>query len=1085
MALNLIYGRAGTGKTMLCLEKIKSDGGTSIIIVPEQTSLSMELLAVEKLGYLGKDCNVLSFNRLFHSLYKQENGKKREYISSIGKTLVINRLLAENSEKLTVFKNAQKYAIASGQILSTFSEFKRHSIEPATVEKAGSVLTGKAALKFSDLSLLYKEYVKEIGKFGCDSEDNLSLLSEMIYKNEELKATTIFIDGFSSFTSVEMSVIKALIENTRNVFITLTLSDDNSFLFEPIAASAEKLKSLVSSDLLGKDTVLKGNKKHTDGLKFLERNYYSFSNEVYDKDVTDIEIFTADTPYSECDMCAWEIYNLVKNNGYRFGDIAVLSSNPAVYDGIIADTFKRYDIDYYTDSKISVSSHPLSAFFVNLCNMCISNFASDDVINLLKSGFFGLEADEIAIFENYLIHTGIKGRQWQSGDDWSYFSDKYDIEKINCIKNKISEIVLPFKNRLNGGKTAGEFCSAIEELCEKIQLSQKVEKISSKLFKEGELQRSATFGAVLNVIYDCLKQFKICMGNTKITLTKFKDMLCAMLSQSKTGSIPVSSDRVITGGFTDSRLSKIKVLFILGATAGSFPPAISGTGIITDTERRIFERNNILLAPDNRKKAMEQPFKMYSVITVPSEKLIISYPNISESGKANEKAEIIEDLTKMFPSVNIKSASQRSLESLITTPEAAVFAFADKGESAEKESLMAWFEGKHGKYNAFNRILSAKYYRLSDTISKETANILYRGKINATVSRLEQFAKCPYSFFVKYGLSLNEKQTSGYEVTDAGTFMHRILECFTSHILENKINWEQITKEESDRIASISAQTAIDKLTGKFPLMDKRMTFFVNRMKNAGIETAWTIVRHIQSGKMRPVATEYKLKDNGVPFEVTTPDGNKLTLYGTIDRVDCYGDSFRIIDYKSSKKTLDLCKVYEGSMLQLLLYSAAMRNKSGEATGMFYLTLAVPEIDYKKAGTTEELEKAMYNERKMNGFMVGDEKVAEIMDENFHKSEVINVDYKKDVLSGNVLSKEEYLLLEKRAVKNATDFGDRILGGEISPSPCLTGMGSSCTYCSFSPICGFEQNSGNFRKPLNLKKDEIIQLLKEAETNEQ
>ena len=127
----------------------------------------------------------------------------------------------------------------------------------------------------------------------------------------------------------------------------------------------------------------------------------------------------------------------------------------------------------------------------------------------------------------------------------------------------------------------------------------------------------------------------------------------------------------------------------------------------------------------------------------------------------------------------------------------------------------------------------------------------------------------------------------------------------------------------------------------------------------------------------------------------------------------------------------------------------------------------------------------MYNERKKNGFMVGDEKVAEIMDENFHKSEVINVDYKKDVLSGNVLSKEEYLLLEKRAVKNATDFGDRILGGEISPSPCLTGMGSSCTYCSFSPICGFEQNSGNFRKPLNLKKDEIIQLLKEAETNEQ
>ncbi len=1084
MALNLIYGRSGSGKTSFCLEKIKSDNSNNIIIVPEQTSLSMERLAVKALGFLGNRCNVLSFNRLFHTLYKQENSKKREYISSIGKTLIINRLLTRNKEKLTVFKNSQKYAAISGQILSTFSEFKRHGIDPETVEKGASVLTGKPALKFKDLAFLYRKYVDEIKLFGCDSEDNLNLLAALIHKTDTIKDTTFYIDGFSSFTSVELSVIKALCEVSKNVYITLPFSQDNELLFEPVGVTKEKLKTLIPKSLFGEEFFLKENLKHTDELLFLEKNYYSFSGSVYSKATDNVTVLNSDTIYSECDLCGWEIYNLVKNKGYKFGDMAIISSDPSAYNDIICDVFKRYDIDYYTDTKLCIAKHPLCSFFINLCNTCISNFEKNDIINLLKSGFFGLDFEEIALLEKYLTQTGIKGKQWQSDEKWTYLPDKYDIEKIHSIRKKVTDTVVAYKNELTGGSLAEEFCAATERLCEKIQLTNQVEELSKKLFDDGDLHKSALCSAVLDAIFDCLKQLKICMGTTKITLTKFKDMLASAFMQSSAGSIPVSSDRVLIGGFEDSRLSEVKVLFILGATHSSLPPSIGGTGIITDTERRIFERNNIPLAPDNKKKAMEQPFKMYSLLTVPSEKLYISYPASSESGKGNEPAEIIGDLKEMFPSIMKISSEERSLKSLITTPQASVYAFASKESSPEKEAVRKWFENKYGKYNNFNKVLSAKYYRLSEAISEETAKILYRGKINATVSRLEQFAKCPFAFFVRYGLGLNEKQTSNYAVTDAGTFMHRILECFTSHIMENNIKWESITKEESDQIAFMSAETAIDEIMGKFPLMDKRQDFFMTRMKNAGAETAWTVVRHIQSGKMRPIAVEYKLKDNLTPFEVTTPQGNKLTLYGTVDRIDAFDNNFRIIDYKSSGKVLDLSEVYEGYMLQLFLYSAAIRKKSGEAAGMFYLTLSTPEIEYKKAGTPQEEEDALYLARQMSGFMVGDEKVAEIMDENYEKSKVIKVSAKDDVLKGDILTRSEYMLLEKQAVKNATMFGDRILKGEIAPSPCIRGMGTSCTYCTFSAICGFETANGTFRKPLNLKKDDVIELIKEENTDE-
>ncbi len=1084
MALNIIYGRSGSGKTNFCLERIKKHQDKSIIIVPEQTSLSMERLAVKSLGFLGLNCNVLSFNRLFHTLYKEENSKKREYVSAIGKTLIINRLLTENKENLTVFKNSQKHSAISGQILSTFSEFKRHGVDTKTLEKGLSVLSGKPALKFKDLTLLYEKYTSEIQKFGFDSEDNLNLLASLIYKNASLKDTSIYIDGFSSFTSVELSVIKALCEVTKNVYITLPFSRDNEFLFAPVIATREKLKSLVGENLYNKEVYLKENYKHSDELMFLEKNFYSFSGNTYTKETDDIIILNSDSIYSECDLCGWEIYNLTKNNRYKFSDIAIISSDPSAYNDILCDILEKYDIDYYADTKLSIAKHSLCSFFINLCNTCISNFEKNDIINLLKSGFLGVDFQETVLFEKYLTQTGIKGKQWQKNEDWTYLSDKYDIEKINSIRRKITDTVVTFKNDLTGGTSAVDFCTSTENFCKKIQLTEQVETFSKNLFDDGELYQSALFSSVLETIFECLNQLKICMGTTKITLTKFRDMLSSAFMQSTVGSIPVSSDRVLIGGFEDSRLSEVKVLFVLGATQNALPPSISGTGIITDTERRIFEKNSITLAPDNRKKAMEQPFKMYSLLTVPSQKLYISYPSSYEGGKGNEQAEIISDLKEMFSSITQIFSQQRSLKSLITTPKASISAFAPRDNSAEKEAVKKWFENKYGKYNNFNKVLSAKYYSLSEKISKETANILYKGKINATVSRLEQFAKCPFSFFARYGLSLNENQTSNYEVTDAGTFMHRILECFTSHIIENNIEWESITKEESDRIASLSAETALNEIKAKFPLMDKRQDFFITRMKNAGAETAWTVVRHIQSGKMRPVAVEYKLKDNLTPFEVTTPEGNTLTLYGTVDRIDAFDDKFRIVDYKSSGKSLDLSEVYEGYMLQLFLYSAAIRKKSGEASGMFYLTLSTPEIECKKALTPEAQEEALYLARQMSGFMVGDEKVAEIMDENYEKSKVIKISAKDDILKGDVLTKAEYMLFEKQAVKNATNFGDRILNGEISPSPCIRGMGTSCTYCPFSAVCGFESTNSKFRKSLNLKKDDILEIIKEEFTDE-
>ena len=61
MALSFITGRAGSGKSTYILEKIKNSNEKAVIIVPEQVSLSMEKMAVDHIGYLGNNYDVLSF----------------------------------------------------------------------------------------------------------------------------------------------------------------------------------------------------------------------------------------------------------------------------------------------------------------------------------------------------------------------------------------------------------------------------------------------------------------------------------------------------------------------------------------------------------------------------------------------------------------------------------------------------------------------------------------------------------------------------------------------------------------------------------------------------------------------------------------------------------------------------------------------------------------------------------------------------------------------------------------------------------------------------------------------------------------
>ena len=111
MGLKFITGRAGSGKTSLCLKSIidaeNNCSQTPIYyIVPEQYTLQAErdLISYSKNGSVMK-AQVLSFNRLCYNIFSRSGGLCQTPLDDIGKALVIKKIVAENKNDFLYFKN--------------------------------------------------------------------------------------------------------------------------------------------------------------------------------------------------------------------------------------------------------------------------------------------------------------------------------------------------------------------------------------------------------------------------------------------------------------------------------------------------------------------------------------------------------------------------------------------------------------------------------------------------------------------------------------------------------------------------------------------------------------------------------------------------------------------------------------------------------------------------------------------------------------------------------------------------------------------------------------------------------------------
>ena len=864
MSLRLIYGKAGTGKSDYILKEVKdklnkNSSQKIYIIVPEQFSYATEKKLLETLDENASiNAEIISFKRLAYRVSLEVGGSKRIILSKVGRTMLAKYILEQNKKNLNFLGKTSDVDL----ILRTITELKKHNITNTMIEEQIEKTDNEyLKLKLNDINKIYTEYEQTIANNYIDEDDTLTILGKDIEKSKIFNDSIVYIDEFAGFTEQE-HVINDIFYPNKTVVEKLRKHLQNT--------NASEEKPVYLSDLL---------RFKNDELKFLGENLYSIKYKIYNKEVEHIHLQISSNPYAEIESVADTIINLVREKDIRFRDISILTKNIDDYIGVVSAIFPKYNIPVFIDNKKELSDSILVKYILAMFDVLAKNWSEEAVWSYIKTGFIDIEKSDIYKLENYCKKWGIKRSKWYK-EDWTYDSDIKDIEYLNELRKKIVEPLITFKKKLGGKKTAKEITIRFYEFLEENNIKEKLEEKIKSLELQEETKYANEYASSYNILMEVLDEISLVFENQIMTFEEYRNILKSGLEASSIGEIPESIDQIIIGDIERSRNHKVHTLFILGVNDGTFPNNNFSEGFLNDNDRNYLKEQGIELAKGTLDNIYEDRFNIYKAFTTSENDIYLSYISSDKEGKAKRPSVLLARIKKIFPKLKEESSVVKK-EINISTPNATFGKLLTNirniknGEEVDDiwKYVYKWYIDQ-AKWSGKIKN-SIKYYENKnkpDKISKENIKRLYGETLKTSVSRLEQYRKCPFSFHLKYGLKLKEKEDLIIKPIDTGSFMHDIIDTFFESVKDIKsINEEQI---EEIVINIINEKLYLSKnyiftSTPKFIVL-------TNRLKKVVTQSIKYIVYQVQNSDFNILANELEFRRKIDNIEIT----------GKIDRID-------------------------------------------------------------------------------------------------------------------------------------------------------------------------------------------------------
>lgn len=1125
MALQFILGKSGSGKShelysQIIKESMAHPENNYIVLVPEQVTMQTkkDLVRLHPNGVL-LNIDVLNFPRFAHRVLEETGVASMPVLDDVGKSLVLRKVAQESEKHLQVLCANMKKPGYIQEVKSVISELEQYGVKPEDLEGKIETFGNRPALQYKlrDICTLYKAFCEYLEGKYIVTEELLVALCKVASTSEIIKKSVFVLDGYTGFTPVQFALLKELLHFGKKVLVTVTIdpsvypfkSIKEQELFRLSKKTIEKLETLAKEAGAGIEAPVILEPKHLPAyagnsvLEFLENNLFRYESRVFEKEQQSISLHQLSNPYGEIAFVAEKIQFLVKEKGYHYKDFAIVSGAMENYEMYLEAVFDRNGIPYFKDNKRCILQNPMMECISSVMEMIIRDFDYKSVMRYLRSGMSELSREAIDKLENYVIALGIRGfNQWSKPFTRKYRGfDKNELPGINEYRKSFLGEVGALREEIRGKGTVKEKTTALYHFLMDRNMQQRISDYEEYFKTEGNLALAKEYAQIYKILMDLLQLYVDLLGEENVSVKEYWEILEAGFEQTHIGNIPPTADQVMVGDIERSRLSGIKVLFFIGVNDGIVPKAAGKGGLLSDLEREHLAAGNLELSPGPREQFYTQKFYLYLNLTKAKERLFITYANVDAEGKTIRPSYLISTLQGLYSELKVKEEplirGTEAFFSQMDVLEYLLLGLEAEEKSEEWKEVFSWFYGKEEGRKLLEPLLQLKFGRDKENkISQAVAEALYGNELRGSVTRLEQFANCACQHFLSYGLNLRERVEFAFAATDMGTIFHETLERFSIRLSEEELFWQELSEEQRNSILEDCLQASLAEYAQSNLYASARNRYMEERMRRILRRAVWGLSKQLEVGKFTPSRFEVSFAEANdlKSVNVLLNNQKKMCLSGRIDRVDTYEEDdkvyVKVIDYKSGNTKFDMVAVYYGLQLQLAVYLNVAKeimekkhpDKEIQPAGIFYYKIADPMIEATGKETEEELERKILEDLQMSGIVRKEEEIISMMDNSGDaKSAVIPVSRTKTGLSANSKVHEQYEfdLISKFVQQKIEYLGQAIMDGNIAANPYEFTGGSSCTYCKFQGLCGFDSHRESFRKCLSMRSQEVLGKMRE------
>lgn len=1113
MPLQFIFGPSGSGKSYRLYRQIIEEAmlhveQSYVVLVPEQFTMQTQKDFVSMHPNHGiMNIDVLSFARLCYRVFEEIGGDTPPVLDDEGKNLILRKIAVDYEDRLKVLKgNMRKIGYVS-EVKSVISEFTQYDIGEEELTRVMETLGEKSRLyyKLQDIQTLYRGFREYLEQKYITKEELLDVLSQVAEQSEFLKNSTVVLDGFTGFTPVQSRLIRKLMLHCREVVVTVTMDDrEDPYVYRnPYQLFAISKHMVTTLMKLAKEAGIEVKEplclydrppyrfRDSDALAFLERNLFRYGTKTYGKEQSSVGVHVAKNPREEALAVAGSIRALLRKEGYRYRDIGVIVSDMDAYADYLKRAFALYEIPLFMDHKRSILFNSFVEYLRSVLAMAEQNFTYESVFRFLRTNLAGFSYDEIDELENYVIGIGVRGyKRWQ--ERWVRRlkgMEEEELERLNhyrvMLVEKVDALTFILRQR---EKTVRDITLAVYEFMVREELQIKLKRQEEAFQAAGELALAKEYAQVYRIVVELLDKFVELLGDEKVSLSEYCQLLDAGLEEARVGVIPPSADQVVAGDMERTRLKDIKALFFVGANDTYLPGNLMRTGLLSEHDREKFSREKLALAPGGKERIYTQKFYLYMNLTKPSKSLQIYYSKVSSEGKSVRPSYLVQELFRLYPHLVLQDEDQKKLcERELTEGIGLDFlirGFRDRKEGMDQTfmELYTWYKREPKWRDKVESLLRAGYYqRPSDGLSKAVARQLYGEDFADSITRMERFYACAFAHFLTYGLGLKERQEYEFQAVDLGNVCHRALEHFSGKVEKEGCGWIGIPEAKREQYVDESIEEAIADYGNAVLYSSSRNAYMIVRMKQMLKRTVWALTKQLEAGDFQPSAYELRFSN------------------GKIDRIDTCEDEdkvyVKVLDYKTGSKAFDVVALYHGLQLQLMVYmDAALRmeekkhpDKEVIPAGVFYYQIQDPLVEKQDE---EKLKEALLRELRPDGMInLRDEVLKHLDVRKEGESDVVPVKYNKNgslAKSSKAAPQEEFQSMMRHALKKIKEAHRMILGGDTKAIPYRRGQETACDYCKYRHVCGFDTKvpGYRYRDIEKMSKEEALKAMQESDERE-